>query len=350
MRLKHLMFAAGLHAIAELRVDRLLRSLVRGCGIILMFHRVRPDPRASFAPNGVLEITPEFLDGVLVQLRREGFDIIPISQVGARLEAPRHGHPFAVLTFDDGYRDNVEHAWPVLRRHGAPWTLFVTTEFADGKGRLWWLELEQAIAQLDCIAFREGGRRMLPARTSREKQAAFTVIYQRLRAGPEERLRTVITDLAARAGIDGTRLVRGLCLGWKEICKLAHEADVTIGSHTVSHPILTKHDARTAVHEVGDSKAVLERRLGRPVSYFAYPFGDRSAAGAREFRFVREAGYAAAVTSRPGHLFPYHADHLHALPRVSINGLFQSQAALRALFSGAPFLVWNGHRVAPIET
>jgi peptidoglycan/xylan/chitin deacetylase (PgdA/CDA1 family) len=347
MRLKHRLCAGGFQAIAGLHADRWLRRLAQGRGVILMFHRVRPRRADRFAPNRALEITPEFLECVLTQLRHEGYEIVPIDAVPDRLTADNFSQPFAVLTFDDGYRDNVEYAWRVLKQHHAAWTLYVTVDFADGGGRLWWLELEEAIARLDRIILRDGKMTVLAAHTSDEKQAAFSTIYAYIRAGPEQRLRMIVADLARQADVG--QLVRRSCLGWDDLRGLAGEPDVTIGAHTVSHPILAKHDVSAAAREISGGKTLLEHRLGQPIRHFAYPFGDRSAASAREFRLARESGFATAVTARPGHLFPDHAERLHALPRVSINGLFQNNTALRCLLSGVPFLAWNGGRIARIE-
>src|SRR4051812_50214678 len=86
-----------------------------------------------------------------------GFDLIALEDVPERLRRRSARKPFAVLTFDDGYRDNVDHALPILKRHGAPWTVFVTADFADGRGRLWWLELEEAGARLDRVVVLVGG-------------------------------------------------------------------------------------------------------------------------------------------------------------------------------------------------
>jgi glycosyltransferase involved in cell wall biosynthesis/peptidoglycan/xylan/chitin deacetylase (PgdA/CDA1 family) len=351
LSLKHRAFNSGFGTLAAVGADRWLRFLAQGRGVILMFHRVRPWQPREFAPNRGLEITPEFLDIVLTELRQEGFDIIALDAVLDRARSgAAAGRPFAALTFDDGYRDNVEHAWPVLRRHNAPWTLFVTTDFADGHGRLWWLELEQAIARLDRVVIRGNGElRDLPSRTMIEKGAAFETIYRHLRDGPEERLRAVTADLAAQAGVDTHGLTANLCLGWDELQTLVREPDVSIGAHTLSHPILAKCDGTTAMHEIAESKTVLERRLGRPVRHLAYPFGDASAVGPREFHFAHQAGYTTAITSRPAHVFPEHVAHPHALPRTSINGLFQNTPALRALLSGVPFLIWNHRRILKIE-
>src|SRR5882762_9070572 len=119
---KHSVFAAGFDALSAVGADRWLRPFARGCGVILMLHHVRPKRPREFTPNEVLEITPEFLGFVLGALQREGFDVIPLDTVPERLKADPRNRPFAVLTLDDGYRDSVEHAWPVLRRYHAPWT------------------------------------------------------------------------------------------------------------------------------------------------------------------------------------------------------------------------------------
>jgi peptidoglycan/xylan/chitin deacetylase (PgdA/CDA1 family) len=347
MSFKHRLFAAGLGAIAVTGADRRLRSVAQGVGVILMFHHVRPWRPRAFAPNHVLEITPEFLDFALTELRREGFEIIPFKALPRRLRSEAGGPPFAVLTFDDGYRDNVEYAWPVLKRHRAPWTIYITTDFAEGTGRLWWLELEQAIVLRDRVTLVLGGERLdLPSRTAREKQAAFSAIHARVRAGPQERIDELLVGLDAEAEGRADTLAANLCLSWSELDSLAGEPDVTIGAHTLSHPMLAKLGSFVAMDEIDGSKAYLERRLGREVQHFAYPFGDPSVAGPREFGLVRKAGFVTAVTTRPGHVFSGHGAHLHALPRVSMNGLFQTESALRALLSGVPFLAWNRGRIA----
>jgi peptidoglycan/xylan/chitin deacetylase (PgdA/CDA1 family) len=341
---RHRVFAAGFRAIAATGADRWLGPVARGRGVILTFHHVRPPRAVDFAPNRLLEITPDFLDRTLSALRARGFELISLDELPSRLQDER-APPFAILTFDDGYRDNVEHAAPILRRHGAPWTLFVTSDFAEGRGRLWWLDLEEAIRRLDRVSLRlDGDVIELPCRTAAEKETAFETVYWRLRAGPEERLLENTGRLAEAAGFEPAALVRELCLSWDELEALGRDPSLTIGAHTLTHPMLAKHDDAFARREIADSKALIGRRLGRSVRHFAYPVGDPTSAGAREFRLAREAGFATAVTTRPGHVFSGHADHLHALPRVSVNGLFQSEAALASLLSGVPFLAFNRGR------
>ncbi len=341
-RHRHRLFRAGFAAVRALGADRWLAPAARGRGVILTFHHVRPEPPGGFAPNALLAITPGFLDRTLGQLKARGFDLIGLDALPDRL-AGGSDRPFAVLTFDDGYRDNVVHAAPVLARHGAPWTLFVTTGFADGTGRLWWIELERAVAALDRVS---AAGLDLPARDAAEKTRAFDTLYRLLRAGPEEQLRATIADLCRQAGFAPGTLARELCLGWDELRRLAADPAVTIGAHTLTHPMLAKHPAEIARREMAESRARIAAELGRPVRHLSFPVGDPTSAGPRDFALARDLGFETAVTTRPGHLFAAHAGHLHALPRVSVNGLHQTEAALASLLSGVPFLAWNrGRRV-----
>ena len=340
--MRHRIIAAGLRAVALSGADRWLVPIARGRGLILTFHHVRPPSGDAFQPNALLEITPEHLDLVIGLLKHRGYEIVPLSDVAGRLTAPGR-KPFAVLTFDDGYRDNRDHAAPVLRRHDVPWTMFVTTEFASGTGRLWWIELEEVVRRSDRLVLAtEAGPRDLPATDAAAKRAAFATAYRALRAGPEDRLREVIGGWCDEVGLDRPALVRSLCLGWQELREwVPREPGLAIGAHTLSHPMLAKHDAAVARREIVDARRIIREELGIAVDHLAYPVGDPTSAGAREFALAQEAGYRSAVTTRPGHLFAAHAQHPTALPRISVNGLHQGEAAMRALVSGVPFLAWN---------
>ncbi len=334
--------ASGLHAAAA--------PLTRGLGAILTFHHVLPDVSEGFAPNRLLTVTPTFLDQIIRRLRDLGYEIVGMDDAVKRLaaEAPPQRR-FAVLTFDDGLRDHLDHALPVLERHGAPGTFYVTTGFADRTARLWWIELEEAVRRADHLSVMVGGERIeRDTRDPAAKRLAFDDIYWHLREGPEETLRAVVDELCRQHAVDPAALVDRYCLDWSGIEALARHPLVTVGAHTLSHPMLAKYPEDFARREIGEGRLILERRLGRPVQHLAYPVGDPGSAGMREFRMACEAGYASAVTTRPGLLFPAHDKHPHALPRVSMNGYYQTRRALDVLMSGLALMLWNkGRRVLP---
>jgi peptidoglycan/xylan/chitin deacetylase (PgdA/CDA1 family) len=108
--------------------------------------------------------------------------------------------------------------------------------------------------------------------------------------------------------------------------------------------MLAKWPIHIAQPEMLGSKYRIESELQREVRHFAYPVGDAASAGPREFELARTSGFVTGVTTRPGHVFAAHAAHLQALPRVSLNGFHQNEAALRAMLSGLPFLALNRGR------
>jgi len=344
---RHKAIAAAFKLMAATGADRWSRGFAQGAGVVLTLHHVRPPEARGFAPNALLEITPGFLDAALGLIRAEGYDIVSLDEALQRLQQPKRGRFFVALTFDDGYRDNVEHAWPMLAKHGAPWTLFVTPGFADRTARLWWLELEEAIRTLPRLELAlPDGHFTARTETDAEKTKAFDALYWRLRNGPEAILLSAISDLATQAGIDSAALTECECLPWDTLRALSGAPGVTIGAHTTTHPRLAKLEAEAARCEIVESRQRLEAELRMPIRHFAYPVGDPTSAGPREFALAREAGFASAVTTRPGHLVPEHADTPHALPRVSLNGLHQNEAALRVLLSGLPFWLRNRGRKA----
>ena len=331
----------GLHHLAA--------PLTRGAGAILMFHQVRPCERRDFAPNRLLEITPEFLDAVLTRLTALGFAIVSLDKALAILTSGAGlGQPFAVLTFDDGYKDTRDVALPILEKHRAPFTLYVTTGFAERTTRLWWVELEEAIRKLAQISVEIDGEKVaLPSATAGEKYAAFASLYRRLMDGPEEILLDVTAKLAAKAGINSAGLADELCLDWAGIEKIARNELCTIGVHTLTHRRLAKLGAASMRRELFESRRIIEAHIGRPAEHLAYPVGNRAAAGAREATAATDLGFASAVTTRPGMIFSEHENHLTELPRLSINGNWQSLDAVEILLSGVPFALWNrGKRVA----
>ena len=341
------MIGAGFAALGATRLHRLAAPRLRGLGALLMFHHVRPARPRGFAPNAMLEITPAFLDAALTRIKALGYRLLSLDDALAELEAggATGAPPFAVLTFDDGYRDNLVHALPVLERHAAPFTVYVTTGFAERRARLWWVELEEAIRRADRVEVRIGDAALsLAARNPAEKAAAWRAVYWPLRAGPEDRLLAVVADLADQHGVDGRALVADLCMDWGEIEALARHPLATVGAHTLSHPRLARLDIAEMRTELGAARTILEERLGRPVVHLAYPVGDPGSAGPREFAAAAAFGYASGVTTRPGLLHADHAAHLTALPRVSVNGLWQDLRHLEVLLSGAAFALWNRGR------
>jgi peptidoglycan/xylan/chitin deacetylase (PgdA/CDA1 family) len=234
-----------------------------------------------------------------------------------------------------------------LKKYEIPFALYVPTSFPDRLGELWWVALEAVIARNTRIGLAVGGKdRFFECGNVREKRQLYAEVYGWLRSmKSESELRRVVRDLAARHGVDMRIVCEDECMTWEEIGEMASDPLCTIGAHTVNHMMLKKLDTDQAVRaEMEMSRSVIEAALGRKPQHLSYPVGDPTSAGPREFRIAAELGFKTAVTTRPGVVFRAHREHLTALPRISVNGEFQSQRYMKVLMSGAATALWNGFK------
>lgn len=333
---------AALSALHYTGVDGALGRLSRGVGVIFTLHHVVPEQPGEFAPNKILKVTPDFLEDVIRMVTDRGFDVLSLDEVEMRLAEGDVDRPFACFTFDDGYRDNKQYAYPIFHRYGLPFAIYVPSDFPDGKGDLWWLKLEKAIASLDTVEVKMyGAYRRFECRTARQKEEAFDGIYWWLRSIPESDARAVVDDLCQLHGINVASLCSDLVMTWDEIRDLAKDPLVTIGAHTRRHFAVSKLSASEARLEIEEGVRRIEAELGRPCRHFSFPYGDAGSAGPRDFAIARELGLKTAVTTQKGLIQAKHGQTLTALPRVSLNGDFQNPRYVKVMLTGAPFTIWR---------
>jgi peptidoglycan/xylan/chitin deacetylase (PgdA/CDA1 family) len=261
---------------------------------ILVYHRVLPGPD----PFGMGVVTTVEFRAQMAALRR-CFRVISLDALAAELE--RGGpEPGAVcVTFDDGYRDNLQHALPVLEEFGIPATVYLATDFI-GTGKLPWYE-----RVLDTVR-RSRAPRLVLEGTEVDLQlgeglARATAAHRLLgwlkqfdpaaRDGHIDRVQAELGNPGPASG--------GLMLDWTEVKELARRG-VAIGAHTQSHPILTTVPVETMEAEIAGSKREIEGRLDAPVTLFAYPNGKRGDFDGRVKDVVRRLGFTCAVTTVEG--------------------------------------------------
>jgi len=334
MSLKYKAIGAMFEALSLSGLTGLVRGLSQSRGVIFTLHRVLPEPPRAFSPNAILQVTPDFLDFTLGRVRQLGIDIVSLDEAIDRLAAPAKGRPFVALTFDDAYKDNLVHALPILRKHKASFTLYVPTKLVDGTGEVWWQAIEDIIADNATVTFSPG--EVVQTASLEQKQAAFDTLYWRMRKMPEADRVILVRSFAATHGYDLDRQCRDLIMDWDELQTFADEPLCTIGAHTVHHYELAKLPENEARDEMQRSGDILEQRFGKRPTHFSYPVGGPLSAGEREFALARDLGFTSGVTTRPGGLYKK-SSMLTALPRVSLNGLFQKPRYVDVFVTGAIF-------------
>lgn len=342
---KTTLIKAGLDAIYFTGGHVMMRPFCCGLGAILTMHHVLPIEKKSFAPNGILEITPEFLEAVVINIRKKGYDIVSLDEAYRRIISSDPEQPFVSLTFDDGYRDNLENAYPILKAYDAPFAIYVATSYPDRVGELWWIALERVITKCNFIGLRIDGEQLhLPSTSLTEKHQVWARIYWWLRKLSNAKQREFIRDLSSRYDVDLAAMCEELVMSWDEIHDLARDPLVTIGAHTVNHYALAKLTEDEARNEMINSAEIISSYTGEMPRHFSFPYGDPGSAGAREFEIARAAGFTTAVTTRKGVIHKEHADHMTALPRISLNGNYQALRYLDVFLSGSVFSLKNRMR------
>lgn len=339
---------AAMNAIRFSGLPHIAGPVFSGIGAILMMHRITNTPGTPLGLNCHLSITPEFLDTTITLVRDMEYDLVTIDEAVRRIRGSRHNRPFAAITLDDGYRDNLVEALPVFEKHCAPFTLFIAPGLIDGNTVLWWDTLEEIVTKQGSVELAgTGGKLVLDCNSANRKAYSNCVATEYLtKTIPELERSNAVRKLAEVNGIDPDEHMRNVLMDWDEIAQIAAHPLCTIGAHSMNHLNLARLDLDGARNEIEMGRSTLEDRLGIEVRHMAYPYGSAEAAGAREVKLAANAGFDSAVTTRHGVIHPEHASHLHVLPRISINGRYQNRKYIRTMLSGLTGVVANrGKRV-----
>ena len=316
-----------------------MRPFLGGSGAILMLHHVSEKNWSPLGLHSGLTITPQFLDQLLADVRRAGYALVAMDEIPEILRAGRQQRVVAI-TADDAYLDNLTEALPVFEAHDAPFTIYVAPGLISGETAPWWEVIETLIEERDTLVTRlDGGEVVLPCGTMDEKRAAALRLMEHLTVQvAEEDQQEFIATLGWKPGPERS------FMDWDELRRLAAHPLATLGAHTINHFAVKRLDAERALWEMRESSAIIARETGQAPAHFAFPYGHAAAAGERDFELARRAGFATAVTTRHGVLVPGHSDHLHSLPRISVNGNFQNVSDMRTMMSGLTTLLANGGR------
>lgn len=261
---------------------------------ILNYHRISPE-RTSWTTS--VPMHPALFEWQLGYIRSRfyvmGLDDLVDHLVGGRTIPPNS----AVVTFDDGYKDNYLYAAPLLKKHKIPATFFLTTGPMDNGGLHWFDELAYSIrhsrpAVLEIEGF---GVLSLGPKQSERDQAVSCIMRTLRRLRPKERDR-VLMDIRRQTAVAIPGDVgRTVMLAWEDVRDMIG-AGFRIGAHTVTHSVLTEGSSEEARMEISESKKTLEDRLQLDVKTFSYPFGQHNAG---IIKMVKASGYQAAVTTVP---------------------------------------------------
>jgi peptidoglycan/xylan/chitin deacetylase (PgdA/CDA1 family) len=237
---------------------------------------------------------------------------------------------YAVLTFDDGYRDNVTAALPIMERYRAPFTVYVPTDALTRTLQSWWLGLRELLRSSDAVTIDAMGTRF-NCPDFNGKILALSRVTKWIHE--DFRRAALLAPTFKKAGLSLAALNDGYFLDERELQALSRHQLASIGGHTTSHPALAYLDARSARAEMADNRNYLEELLQLPVRHLAFPYGSSEACGRREELLAQEVGFSSASTTRHAQLSERNLNPF-SLPRLGVGGPFDTRVAFEARMNG----------------
>jgi peptidoglycan/xylan/chitin deacetylase (PgdA/CDA1 family) len=291
---------------------RAVSNRLRGAAVILCYHRVvEGDPDPYSIPGTQIDLQ-RFIAQVRGLCRK--YRIIPFSLMLEKLKKGILDPDALVLSFDDGFKDNFTIAYPVLRSYGSPAVFFISPEMLGSRSLIWnnraWFLLNQGTRR----GFLQWRNQKLALASELERLRARNVINQTLAPLKEEDREPLLKEIADRLSSPLRPSEESeIMLNHENLCDMIAGGLAEFGSHSLTHPLLPICDEMQRTQEVADSRKKLEKVLGRPVAYFAYPGG---AFNEKTIQSVRNAGYEAAVITKDGLVRT--GDDLFLLQRVNV--------------------------------
>lgn len=259
---------------------------------ILVYHRIN-DEKAPFftgVPTKVFEKQMELL--------ASQYRVLKLDEAVERMKKNDIPDNAVVVTFDDGYKDNFVNAFPILKKYSIPATTFLATGAIDS-GKPLWHDLVFSVFRETTVSLLDGfgDCNKQYSLSSREEQfEVLNMVLTFLRAQNDEDRQSWIEKLRDKLGVAKQAISENLMLSWME-AKEMESGGVSFGSHTVTHPVLTRVRIGQVLSEIYESKKAIEEHLGIPVTSFAYPNGKKGDFNDDIKNVLRDAGFTCAVTT-----------------------------------------------------
>jgi len=299
----------------------------QGRACILCYHRIHPNSKFDkyTYPNGNIISESAFNDQM--KLLSNEYDVISIDDMSNHLLSSSNDFKVAI-TFDDGYKDNLTIALPILKKYNIPATIYIVTRFPEGDTWMWWNEIWDClinIKKLD-ICFM-GKLKIYKIASINNKKKCFLELVKWILSLEVEDQKKLMTKIS---GNSKRRQYPELCLNWNDIKHLDSNRLITIGAHTHSHHQLKNLSYKRSFYEIKKSKEILEGKLSHKIGHFAYPFGGVNDFSKKDSRIVRLCGFDTAVTTIKK---PINRYDRHSIPRILIQD-YMSENGFKAVLSG----------------
>jgi peptidoglycan/xylan/chitin deacetylase (PgdA/CDA1 family) len=315
------------------------RKIILGNHIVIfVYHRVCPEKGNSSVAN----ICPEEFEKQIRYLK-EKFKIYSLEKLINVLENnqknKKESENIAVITFDDGYKDNYLYAYPILKKYKIPATIFLTSGYIDTDNLFWWDIAGYVIyhtkkKKIDLPNF---GKFSLM--DHKEKFNCLSFLVNKFKTIPNHLKNNYMINLQNICEvIIPPGLGKKMILSWDEIREMKDNG-ITFGVHTVTHPNLTKISLAEAEKEIMNSKKMIENQLKIEATLFSYPYGSKLDYNSEIIELIKNIGFKGAVTTNYGLINKYNIDSIYSLPRIWVSNYYSRfKIVVSGIFSDFNFI------------
>ena len=328
-----------INVLKYLPINIFFKKLYAGEGSILFMHKVvvKHDNKDRINLMKANEIEVFYLEKMLVYLKKK-YDLISLDQINERLKnKSKFKKKFIVITFDDGYKDNLTLAYPMFKKHNIPFTIYITNCYPNHTGKLWWYMLEDILLENDYVEFFYQEKLLgFDTKNKKQKNISFIKIRELIINATEKEQDLIFNYLEKKYNKTLKDYVKKESLTWEEIKKISKDSLVTIGCHTKNHLALNTLSEEEQIEEILTSKTEIEAKIDKVSNHFAYPFGTSNEINEKEVNNLKQTKvFKTATTTRMGNIFNKHINHLHTLPRIQVLGTQQDLSILNLYLCGA---------------
>lgn len=266
-------------------------------GEIWCLHRVTTE-RSIFSSNRDLEITPAYLEKLILDYKKNGYLFTNLDAIYEKLQQSMFlkRKKMVNISFDDGFVDIYHYAFPIFCKYNIPFTIYLTSDFPNKKAKLWWIALDLFIRENDVIVLGDNTTHI--CHTQEQKQLLFEELLTRIYESDKTPL-AFFTELFPDVYTTYENKLNSLVLSWSMLSEMVRSGLCTMGSHTVSHPILTKLNYEEIMYEMEYSARYIADKLHCKVEHFSYP---HSSTDDRIEKMVSQVGYKTAILGYGGNI------------------------------------------------
>lgn len=272
-------------------VSKISHLLHPSQGEIWCLHRVVKE-RSVYPSNRELEITPDYLDSLIADYKGRGYKFVSIDQIVEGVQSKRLellNRKRVNISFDDGFKDIYDLAFPIFKKYNIPFTVYLTGYFPEGKADIWWVQME---------------------RFSGGSVARFEGMMETIRKSKND-MRVAMHEVSSSC--PDYSICQHVALSWGQLKEMVDSGLCTVGGHSLTHPGLNRISLKEAFVELDQGKSIIEEHLPVCVQHFSYPYSMDS----EPIRIIlKKIGYKSAALGYGGKVRK--GDDLYRLKRRNI--------------------------------